>query len=118
MGIDHAGVKDLPSALQKSINLRLTLMAGRGTIRYSGQADYQIKVAGIVNQGLSDSFGGMEVFCRKETGDMPVTTIRGRVKDQAELAGIINTLHERRYPILVVKCLDVLIDEVESLTDK
>jgi len=34
-----------------------------------------------------------------------VTTLEGRLLDQAALAGVLNTLYELHLPVLEVKCL-------------
>jgi hypothetical protein len=34
-----------------------------------------------------------------------VTTLVGRLRDQAELSGVLNTLYELHLPILSVECL-------------
>lgn len=42
----------------------------------------------------------------EKEGDHPVTVLEGKVKDQAELSGILNTLYDQQLSLLSVKCLD------------
>jgi hypothetical protein len=43
--------------------------------------------------------------------DVQVTTLAGRVADQAALAGILNTIYELRFPLLSVECLGAEEDQ-------
>ena len=65
-------------------------------------AVYRISVAGRLDPALSDFFADLRI----ETGDVEgVTTLIGRLADQAQLAGVLNALFERRLPILSVESL-------------
>jgi hypothetical protein len=71
-------------------------------------ADYKIEVEGVLDESWSDRLAGMRVSSRKRADDSTVTTLTGRLKDQAELTGVLNSLYELHLPIL----------SVEALTDK
>jgi hypothetical protein len=47
----------------------------------------------------------MRITRRQRADQSTVTTLIGRVKDQAELSGVLNTLYELHLPILSVKIL-------------
>ena len=70
--------------------------------------NYRIEVEGEVPESWSDRLGGMRITRRQRADQSTVTTLIGRVKDQAELSGVLNTLYELHLPIL----------SVENLTDE
>ena len=63
-------------------------------------ANYCIRVQGAVGKDWSDYLGGLEISLSQQ--ELPVTTLRGRVTDQAALIGIINGLYDLGYPLLSV----------------
>ena len=69
-------------------------------------ATYRIEVEGYVDESWSDSLGGMSMTTRKGEDQSTVTTLVGRVRDQAELSGVLNTLYELHLPILSVEMLE------------
>ena len=68
-------------------------------------ATYQIEVEGHLDEHWSDRLGGMRINSLKRADQSAVTTLIGRVRDQAELTGILNSLYELHLPILSVKNL-------------
>jgi hypothetical protein len=68
-------------------------------------ATYRIEVEGEVPESWSDRLGGMRITTRQRKNQSTVTTLTGRVRDQAELTGVLNTLYELHLPILSVKIL-------------
>jgi hypothetical protein len=69
-------------------------------------ATYQICVQGILDKGWSDRLGGVTITATGQTSDAPVTTLSGRLLDQAALFGVLNALHDLRLPLLSVECED------------
>ena len=56
----------------------------------------------------SDRLGGLAITSREDAEfGGPVTTLEGRVLDQAALLGILNTIYEHRLPLISVECLAV-----------
>ena len=55
-------------------------------------ATYRIEVEGDLDESLSERLGGMRITV-------------GRVRDQAELTGVMNSLYELHLPILSVQNL-------------
>jgi hypothetical protein len=47
----------------------------------------------------------MRITTRQRKDQTTVTTLSGRVRDQAELTGVLNTLYELHLPILSVEIL-------------
>jgi hypothetical protein len=68
-------------------------------------ATYSIKVQGYLDENRSDFLGGMTITATSQEDKGVVTTLVGRIRDQAELAGVLNTLYELHLPILSVECL-------------
>ena len=68
-------------------------------------ATYSIKVQGYLDESRSDFLGGMTITTASQGDQGGVTTLVGRLRDQAELAGVLNTLYEFHLPILSVECL-------------
>jgi hypothetical protein len=70
-------------------------------------ATYRIEVEGEVPESWSDRLGGMRITTRQRKNQSTVTTLTGRVSDQAELSGVLNTLYELHLPILSVENLEI-----------
>ena len=68
-------------------------------------ANYRIEVEGIIDENWTDSLAGMRISSRKRADQSTVTTLTGRLKDQAMLTGVLNGLYELHLPILSVKIL-------------
>jgi hypothetical protein len=63
-------------------------------------------VEGYVDESWSDRLGGMHITSRRRKDQTTVTTLVGRVRDQAELTGLLNSLYELHLPILSVENID------------
>ena len=68
-------------------------------------ATYRIKVLGYLDKSRSDFLGGMTITTASQGDEGVMTTLVGRLRDQAELSGVLNTLYELHLPILSVECL-------------
>ena len=75
-------------------------------IRLSTPCRYRIEVQGEVRPNWADRLGGMRVLPSTLVAGNKVTVLEGRVSDQAELAGILNTLYAHHLPLLAVQCLE------------
>jgi hypothetical protein len=80
--------------------------------KYDGQhlklwtpATYRIEVEGIMDENWADSLAGMHISSCKRADQSTVTTMTGRLRDQAELTGELNSLYELHLPILSVNIL-------------
>jgi hypothetical protein len=56
--------------------------------------NYRIEVEGHVAESWSDSLAGMRITSRKRLDQTTVTTLVGRLRDQAELSGVLNNLYD------------------------
>ena len=64
---------------------------------------YRIEVEGHLAESWSDYLAGMRITARKRLDQTTVTTLVGRLKDQAELSGVLNSLYGLHLPILKVE---------------
>lgn len=71
-------------------------------------ATYRIEVQGRLDENWSGRLGGMRIALSSEADRSSVTTLSGRVRDQAALMGVLNSLYELHLPILSV---DIVSDE-------
>ena len=68
-------------------------------------ATYQIKVQGRLNENWSNWFDGFTVAAAETAGGPTLTTLTGRVADQAALHGLLNRIRDLGLPLLLVECL-------------
>ena len=57
-------------------------------------------------ESWSDCLAGMRITARKRADQTTVTTLFGRLKDQAELSGVLNSLYDLRMSILKVEVVN------------
>ena len=72
---------------------------------FSASGNYRIEIQGHLRPDWSDRFGAMQLVSPPPEADSTVTVLQGNVSDQAELAGILNTLYELHLPLLSVQYL-------------
>ena len=65
--------------------------------------NYRIVVDGKVDENWSDRLAGLQISTRKRGDQSTVSTLTGRVRDHAELIGVLNSLYELHLPILLVE---------------
>ncbi len=70
---------------------------------FDKSALYQICVQGCIDPNWSDRFEGMSIS-QDTTGDgSTFTTLQGDLRNQAALAGVLNSLYELHLPVFLVK---------------
>jgi hypothetical protein len=72
-------------------------------IEFGGPAIYRIVVQGFLRSDWSDRLAGMAITTVRPTGGSPKTTLAGKLRDQAELSGVLDTLYSLHLPILKVE---------------
>jgi len=72
---------------------------------FSAAGNYRIEVQGHLRPDWSDRFGAMQMITSLPEANNATTVLKGHVSDQAELAGILNTLYELHLPLLSVQHL-------------
>ncbi len=68
---------------------------GSKTYAFDRPGNYRIRVLGILDESFSERLCGMRIRqCSLKDNLEPVTELVGRVRDQAELAGLLNSIYE------------------------
>ena len=70
---------------------------------FAGEAEYRIVVEGELDPSTSDVVAGMRISSIERRDRKPLTTLTGKVSDQAELFGVLDTLFSLHLPILSVE---------------
>jgi hypothetical protein len=78
-------------------------VTGTRDIDFGGPATYRIVVKGELGPEWSDRLGGLAMTTTERTGESPHTVLVGRIRDQAELSGVLETLYSLHLPILRVE---------------
>jgi hypothetical protein len=66
---------------------------------------YRICVQGFLDETWSERMAGMNITASIQGSQGQVTMLVGQLKDQSELAGVLNTLYELHLPLLSVELL-------------
>lgn len=72
-------------------------------IKFEHPGTYRIEVQGVLDESWSDRLAGMQMVTDNAKTDLPVTILIGHLRDQTQLSGVLNTLHELHFPIQLVK---------------
>ena len=74
--------------------------------RVSGDAAvvYRIQARGLLDESWSDSVGGMDIVILQD-GDEIITSLTGKLPDQAALSGVLNLLYDLGLTLLSVEGL-------------
>jgi hypothetical protein len=70
-------------------------------------AGYRIQIQGYLDGTWSDRLGGLTIKVNSEPiNGARATTLSGRLRDQTDLIGVLNTLHDLHLPLLSVEYVD------------
>ena len=69
-------------------------------------ADDRIEVEGHLDESWSERLAAMRIATRKRADQSSVTTLIGRLRDQAQLSGVLNSLYELHLPIVNVETVE------------
>ena len=67
---------------------------------------YRISVQGLLDESWSERLGSMRITAGSRKDQGKVTELVGKVRDQAELAGVLNSLYELHMTLLSVEYLN------------
>ena len=80
---------------------------GRKRYAFDRPGNYRIRVLGFLDESWSDRLGGLRITaCSLKDQEGPVTELVGQVRDQAALAGVLNSLYELHLTLLSVEYLN------------
>ena len=78
----------------------------RKRFAFDRPGNYRIRVLGLLDESWSDRLGGLRIStCSPKDQEGPVTELFGQVRDQAKLAGVLNSLYELHLTLLSVEYL-------------
>jgi hypothetical protein len=69
-------------------------------------ANYRIRVQGFLLHRFLERLGDIRVQTTSSRDEAPVTTLEGKVRDQAELVGLMKSLYDLHLPIMSVDLLN------------
>jgi hypothetical protein len=78
----------------------------RVRLKIEDPANYRIRVQGCLEDVWSDRLANMTITMDLRDKEAPISTLVGRVRDQAELFGVLNGLYELRMPLLEMEIID------------
>ena len=69
---------------------------------FTKAAVYKIVVKGSIDEELSERLLGLQVNIEEKDGQKQITSLIGKIRDQAALSGILNTLYEMHIAVISV----------------
>jgi hypothetical protein len=66
---------------------------------------YCIRVFGFIDKDYTERFAGMDITTRSRGEEEPITTLVGKLPDQASLSGILEALYESHLTLVSVEML-------------
>ena len=72
-------------------------------IEFGASAFYRIVVQGTLRPDWSDRLAGLAITTTSQGDRAPHTALVGKIRDQAELSGVLDTLYGLHLPILKVE---------------
>ncbi len=84
----------------------MTYRERRSEDAFGGPATYRIVVRGTVSESWHRRLGGLEVTTSSPEIGESLTVLRGRIRDQAALHGLLDTLYALHLPIVEVTKVD------------
>jgi hypothetical protein len=69
-------------------------------------AIYHIRVQGCLEEVWSDRLANMTITMDLRDPQAPASLLQGRIRDQAELVGVVNGLYQMRVPILSIEMVN------------
>lgn len=74
-------------------------------LKVDAPATYRIRVQGYLEDVWSDRLADMTIMIHDKEGTAPESVLTGKLRDQAELVGVLNGLYGLRVPILAVELI-------------
>jgi hypothetical protein len=71
-------------------------------------ANYRVRVLGPLDKRRSEYLCGMSIASGRRHGGPIVTTLTGKLVDQAALMGVLNSLYDMGYALLKIERLEPL----------
>ena len=68
-------------------------------------ATYHIQVIGPLDETWSNRLGGLKITATRVGDQQVITSLEGKLIDQAALFGVLMALYDLRLPLLSVECV-------------
>ena len=78
----------------------------RKSCTFDRPGNYCIRVIGYLDESWSDRLAGLHITKSSPKDQGSVTSLVGQLRDQAELAGVLNTLYEMHLTLRSVEYLN------------
>jgi len=78
----------------------------RKSYSFDQPGNYRIRIQGYLDESWSERLGGLRITSSRLKDKRSITELVGQVRDQAELAGVLNTLYELHLTLQSVEYLD------------
>ncbi len=78
----------------------------RKSFIFNSPGKYRIRVIGYLDESWSDRLAGLHIRKSNPKDQESVTSLVGQLRDQAELAGVLNTLYEMHLTLRSVEYLN------------
>jgi len=78
-------------------------------------AQYRIRIRGELDEHMSERMSGMQISHKTQEDDSIVSTLEGKLVDQAALFGVLVSLYNMRLPLISVECTENDKDEGDPL---
>jgi hypothetical protein len=96
--------------VESKISTKRNVLKGRRCpMTMVSPATYRIKLQGVLEESWSETLAGMKVVVTQDDTGHSVTTLSGRVVDQAMLLGVLNCVHDLGMPLLLVQRIDMMV---------
>jgi hypothetical protein len=74
-------------------------------VQFTSPGVYRIEIQGHLEASWSDRLAGMQITVSETEDGTATTTLVGHLRDQTQLSGVLNSLHDLHLPILLVEHL-------------
>jgi hypothetical protein len=81
-------------------------LESRKSYVFNRPGNYRIRVHGFLDKSWSERLAGLHITTRSSKDKGSIAELVGQVCDQAELAGVLNTLYELHLSLLSVEYLN------------
>jgi hypothetical protein len=75
-------------------------------MKFTSPAYYRIHVKGFLDESWSDRLNGLSINNLTSPTGSPIAELCGKVRDQAELLGVLGSIYEMHLPLLSVEVVD------------
>ena len=81
-------------------------LESRKSYVFNRPGKYRIRVHGFLDKSWSERLAGLRITTSSSNDKGPIAELVGQLRDQAELAGVLNTLYELHLTLRSVEYLD------------